>query len=118
MLNDAPVLEYHSGSSILRLFSTSPIPELGAELRTSRNIILKALFEPDMKWRLVEEFGSDCCEVQEDGRLLLIRNYVDMDNLTMWMLTFGDKAEVIKLQEVREKIKAIAGSMIRKYGGK
>ncbi len=92
MLNDAPVLEYHSGS-ILRLFSTSPIPELGAGLRTSRNIILKALFEPDMKWRLVEEFGSDCCEVQEDGRLFLIRNYVDMDNLTMWMLTFGDKYE-------------------------
>ena len=101
MLNDAPVLEYHSGSSILRLFSISPIPELGAELRTSRNVILRALFEPDMKWRLVEEFGSDCCEVQEDGRLLLIRN-----------------AEVIKPQEVREKIKAIAGSMIRKYGGK
>ena len=67
---------------------------------------------------LVEEFGSDCYEVQEDGRLLLIRNYADMYNLTMWMLTFGDKAEVVEPQEVRDKIKAIAGSMIRKYGGK
>ena len=94
------------------------VPELGSELKTSRDIILKALFEPDMKWRLVEEFGSDCCEVQEDGRLLLIRNYADMNNLTMWMLTFGDKAEVIEPKEVREKLKAIAGSMIERYGGK
>ena len=100
-----------------RLFSTSPTPELGAELRTSCNIILKALFEPDMKWRLVEEFGSDCCEVQEDGRLLLIRNCVDMDNLTMWMLTFGDKAEVIEPQEVRDKLMKTAEAMIEKYGG-
>ena len=96
----------------------APVPELGSELKTSRDIILKALFEPEMKWRLVEEFGSDCCEVQEDGRLLLIRNYADMDNLTMWMLTFGDKAEVIEPKEVREKLKAIAGSMIERYGGK
>ena len=96
----------------------APVPELGSELKTSRDIILKALFEPDMKWRLVEEFGSDCCEVQEDGRLLLIRNYADMNNLTMWMLTFGDKAEVIEPKEVREKLKAIAGSMIERYGGK
>lgn len=70
-----------------------------------------------MKWRLVEEFGPDCYEVQQDGRLLLIRDYVDMDNLTMWMLTFGDKAEVIEPQEVRDKLMKMAEAMIEKYGG-
>ena len=95
-----------------------PVPDLGSELRLPRNIILKAMFEPDMKWRLVEEFGPDCYEVQEDGRLLLIRDYADMDNLTMWMLTFGDKVEVLEPAEVREKLKNMAESMIKKYGGK
>ena len=96
----------------------APVPDLTSELAFPRNIILKALFEPDMKWRLVEEFGTDCYEVQDDGRLLLVRDYSDMENLTMWMLTFGDKVEVLEPVEVREKLKNMADSMISKYGGK
>ena len=95
----------------------APVPDLTSELAFPRNIILKALFEPDMKWRLVEEFGTDCYEVQDDGRLLLVRDYSDMENLTMWMLTFGDKVEVLEPVEVREKLKNMAESMSRKYGG-
>ena len=95
----------------------APVPDLTSELAFPRNIILKALFEPDMKWRLVEEFGTDCYEVQDDGRLLLVRDYSDMENLTMRMLTFGDKVEVLEPVEVREKLKNMAESMIRKYGG-
>ena len=96
----------------------APVPDLTSEVAFPRNIVLKALFEPDMKWRLVEEFGPDCYEVQKDGRLLLVRDYSDMENLTMWMLTFGDKVEVLEPVEVREKLKNMAESMIRKYGGK
>ena len=95
----------------------APVPDLSSELKFPRNIILKALFAPDMKWRLVEEFGPGCYEEQDDGRLLLIRDYADMDNLTMWMLTFGDKAEVLEPQELRNNLKTMAGSMIKMYGG-
>jgi len=96
----------------------APVPDLTSELAFPRNIVLRALFEPDMKWRLVEEFGPDCYEEQEDGRLLLIQNYSDINDLTMWMLTFGEKVEVIEPIEVREKLKRIAESMIKTYGGK
>ena len=96
----------------------APVPELSSELVYPRNIILKALFDPDMKWRLVEEFGPDCYEVQKDGRLLLIRDYSDIENLTMWMLTFGDKVEVLDPPEVRNKLKNMVESMIQIYGGK
>ncbi len=96
----------------------APIPDLSSELAFPRNIILKALFDSDMKWRLVEEFGPDCYEVQKDGRLLLVRDYSDIENLTMWMLTFGDKVEVIDPPEVRNKLKNMAESMIKIYGGK
>ena len=94
------------------------VPDLTSEVAFPRNIVLKALFEPDMKWRLIEEFVPDCYEVQDDGRLLLVRDYSDMENLTMWMLTFGDKVEVLEPVEVREKLMNMAESMIRKYGGK
>ena len=96
----------------------APVPNLSSELKYPRNIVLKAIFTPDMKWRLVEEFGPGCYEELEDGRLLLIRNYADMDNLTMWMLTFGDKVEVIEPQELRKRLKTMAESMIKLYGGK
>ena len=95
-----------------------PVPEFGSEQVFPGNVLLKALFEPDMKWRLVEEFGPDCYELQKDGRLLLIRDYSDMENLTMWMLTFGDKVEVLEPAEVREKLKTTAKAMIKMYGGK
>ena len=81
----------------------APVPNLSSELKYPRNIVLKAIFTPDMKWRLVEEFGPGCYEKLEDGKLLLIRKYADMDNLTMWMLTFGDKVEVIEPQELRKE---------------
>ena len=96
----------------------APVPELSSELAFPRNIMLKALFDADMKWRLVEEFGPDCYEVQGDGRLLLIQDYSDINDLTMWMLTFGDKVEVLEPAEVRERLKEIAESMIETYGGK
>lgn len=71
-----------------------------------------------MKWRLIEEFGPDCYEVQKDGRLLLIRDYSNMNDLTIWMLTFGDKVEVLEPLELRENLKTMAESMLKKYGGK
>lgn len=95
----------------------APVPDLSSELKSPRIIILKALFAPNMKWRLVEEFGPGCYEEQDDGRLLLIRDYADMDNLTMWMLTFGDKAEVLEPQELRDNLQSMARSMIKMYGG-
>ena len=92
-----------------------PVPEISAGPIKPSDIILKALFEPDMKWRLVEEFGPECYEVAEDGRLLLVENYYDFENMVMWLLTFGDKVEVLEPPEAREKLSEIAGAMGRMY---
>jgi predicted DNA-binding transcriptional regulator YafY len=92
-----------------------PAPELSAEPMSPRNIVLKAMFEADMKWRLVEEFGPECYEEVEDGRLLLVEDYYDMENMVMWLLTFGDKVEVLEPPEARNRLKSVAESMLEKY---
>lgn len=92
-----------------------PQPELFSDSKALRNIVLKAMFDADMKWRLVEEFGPECYEASEDGRLLLVEAYYDLDNLVMWLLTFGDKVEVLEPPEVREKLRAIAESISGLY---
>ena len=79
---------------------------------------MKALFEPDQKWRLVEEFGPSCFTENDDGRLLFSADYTDVENLVTWILTFGEKAEVLEPKEVREKIRATIEAMRKNYGRK
>ena len=38
----------------------------------------------------------------DDGRLLFTADYTDMENLITWILTFGDKAEVLE-PEIRQR---------------
>lgn len=93
-----------------------PLPDMSAELLYPRNIKVKALFDADMKWRLVEEFGTKCYSENGDGKILFTADYSDMDNLVSWLLTFGDKAEVLEPEEVRERLKTMAENMIKTYG--
>ena len=91
------------------------IPDLSNEKIFPGGIKVKVLFEADQKWRLVEEFGTSCFTENEDGRLLFTADYTDMENLITWILTFGDKAEVIEPEEVREKVRTTIEAMIKNY---
>lgn len=81
-----------------------PAPDLSNERIFPADIRVKALFEPEAKWRLVEEFGPRCFQEQQDGRLLFSMDYTDEDSLTGWLLTFGERVEVLEPDAVREKI--------------
>ena len=91
-----------------------PVPDLSNEKVFKGGIKVRAFFDPDVKWRLMEEFGPKCFEETNDGRLLFSAEYTDMDNLISWILTFGDKAEVIEPEEARKKLLEIAEA-IKKY---
>ena len=92
-----------------------PMPDLSNERIFPANIRIKALFEPDAKWRLVEEFGPHCFRKQEDGRLLFEMDYTDEDSLTGWLLTFGAKVKVLEPAAVRGKILKTAENIISVY---
>ena len=80
-----------------------------------RNIPM--LFAPDVKWRLVEEFGPHCFTRTDDGRLLFSADYTDMENLVTWLMTFGAKAEVLEPKEARDIIRRNAEETLKSYGG-
>lgn len=84
---------------------SAPLPDLENERIFPGGIRVKALFEPDCKWRLVEEFGAGCFEEQEDGRLLFHADYTDAENLLSWMLTFRDRAELLEPGELRDELR-------------
>ena len=91
------------------------MPDLSNEKIFPGGIKVKVLFEPDQKWRLVEEFSPKCFTEYDDGRLLFTGDYTDLGNLITWLMTFGDKAEVIKPREAREAISQIVKRMMKIY---
>lgn len=93
----------------------APLPDLSNEKIFPGGIKVKALFAPDMKWRLVEEFGPHCFMEAGDGQLFFTADYTDMDNLVSWLLTFGAKAEVLEPPEVRDRIRYIAETLEKTY---
>lgn len=95
-----------------------PMPDLSNERIFPGGIMVKALFAPEVKWRLVEEFGSHCYTETEEGKLLFSADYTDMENLLSWILTFGEKVEVLEPKEVRERLLKVAETMRITYGGK
>ncbi len=94
---------------------SAPLPDLSTEKIFPGGIKVKALFTQDMKWRLVEEFGPGCFTETDDGRLLFTADYTDMGNLITWILTFGDKAELLEPQEARAKLAEAARKMAMVY---
>lgn len=91
------------------------IPDLGNERIFPGGIRVKALFEPDCKWRLVEEFGIDSFCEQENGQLLFQADYTDKENLITWLLSFRDQAELLEPEEIRAELKESIANMIKKY---
>lgn len=95
----------------------APLPDLGDERIFPGGISVKALFEPECKWRLVEEFGTGSFQEQKDGRLLFQADYTDRENLITWLLSFRDKAELLEPEEIREDLRRSIARMEERYGG-
>lgn len=92
-----------------------PLPDLRDERVFPGGIRVRALFEPEMKWRLVEEFGPYCFEEQPDGRLLFHGDYTDRENLTQWLLAFGDKVRLLEPEDLRMELLKTAEAMAAAY---
>lgn len=92
-----------------------PLPDLSDEKIFPGGIKVRALFDSDVKWRLVEEFGPDCFTNAEDGRLLFTADYTDMENLVSWLLTFGAKVEVLEPESVRHILRKNAEEILKIY---
>ncbi len=92
-----------------------PFPDLSEERVFSDEIHVKAMFEPVVKWRLVEEFGPKCFTVQADGKLLFEENYTSFEHLVSWILSFGNQVEVLEPKQLRQAILNRAKEIVKTY---
>lgn len=94
----------------------APFPDLSIQKIFPGKIRVKALFDPQVKWRLIEEFGPYCYTEQTDGKLLFTADYSDEENLLSWLLTFGIKVEILEPISIREELLEIGKGLTEKYG--
>ncbi len=94
---------------------SAPLPDLEPERVFPVKYQVTVLFAPSCRWRLVEEYGADCFTVEPDGRLRFTGGFPDGDSVLSWILTFGDKAELLEPEELREQLGALAQTLADRY---
>lgn len=92
-----------------------PLPDLSNEHIFPGGIRVKALFEANCKWRLVEEFGPNCFEELPDGKLLFHTEYTDEESLLTWFLGFREQAVILEPENIKIKIQQIIEKMRERY---
>lgn len=92
-----------------------PLEQLEFDSYFSDNIQLIALFEPKVKYRLIEEYGIESFTHTESGKLMFKMGFASNENLLSWVLSFGDAVEVIEPKEVCYELKKQANNILKKY---
>ena len=93
----------------------APLPDLAPERIFPAKYHVTVLFDPACRWRLVEEYGADRFTEEPDGRLRFTGPFPDADSAVSWVLTFGDKAELVEPQELRDQLRELAESLAGRY---
>ena len=93
----------------------APLPELEPERLFPAKYQITVLFDPSCRWRLVEEYGADRLTTEPDGRLRFTGGFPDADSVRSWVLTFGDKAELVEPEELREQLGQLAETLAHRY---
>ena len=91
------------------------MPDLEDKQIFPGGIAVKALFQPEYRWKLVEEYGPYCYAEQEDGRLLFQTNFTNRDYLMDWLFSFRDGVELIEPKDIREEIGRVIENMRAMY---
>lgn len=77
-----------------------------------------AICEPEIKWRLIEEYGFDCFKEREDGKLLFEADFSNKENLFGWLLSMGDQIELTEPAEFRKDMARLTMGIYERYAGK
>jgi len=67
----------------------------------TENYRLEAIFDPSMRWRLIEEYGVGCYTEREDG-LYFTCGFTGYENMASWVLSFGDRVRILAPEELRQ----------------
>ena len=72
-------------------------------------------FDNSVKWRIIDEFGVDSLKYNEHGDIIVTITWSNISALYQYILSFGDKAEIITPMEYRQNFAQFLKKMQKKY---
>ncbi|MGN0536464.1 MAG: helix-turn-helix transcriptional regulator [Acutalibacteraceae bacterium] len=72
-------------------------------------------FRPEVKWRLIEEFGVENIKPEKDGSFVLTFSWSDKVSLYGWLLGFQGQAELLTPKNCREEFANLAENIVKIY---
>ncbi len=77
--------------------------------------IITAVYDPSVKYRLVEEYGHTSFTELEDGRLYAQWGFTSQKGAVEWFLSFGNKVKILDPPEMIELMKSTLDSIKNLY---
>lgn len=77
--------------------------------------IITAVYDPSVKYRLVEEYGHTSFTELEDGRLYAQWGFTSQKGAMEWFLSFGNKVKILDPPEMIELMKSTLDSIKNLY---
>lgn len=98
-------------------FTVRDIPEEKKQFGShiTDDYVITAVYEPCVKYRLIEEYGHACFTEQKDGRLYTEWGFTTQKGAVEWFLSFGDKVRVLDPPEMVEVMKSTLDSIKNLY---
>lgn len=72
-------------------------------------------FDKSLKWRIIDEFGTELPRFDENGDILLTFTWSDVPSFYSYILSFGDKAEILSPKEYRSEFNEMIKRISEKY---
>jgi predicted DNA-binding transcriptional regulator YafY len=98
-------------------FAPRPVPpqrmDFSASFPDKERLV--ALFEPSVRYQLIETYGPDSFAEEGDGRLRLEIGYTNYAYTLSWVLGFGDRATVLEPRRMAQDIRRIAQNLAARY---
>jgi len=80
----------------------------------SDDIMLIALFDPSVKYQLIDTYGPECYTEIDEGLRLEV-GFTNRSNIISWLLGFGSKVKVLKPIDIANEIQVIAQNILTVY---
>jgi len=90
-------------------------PEPGLNERQQQDVSLKFKIAPEMTYRVYDEFDDDAIQKQPDGSFVISVTWPEDDWVYNTILSYGEYAEVLEPEYLREIIKEKAKKISEKY---
>lgn len=97
------------GDRIVHVYTTDKLRHTKGEIQAT------VRFDKSMKWRIVDEFGVDLLKYDSDGNIVVTFTWSDVPAFYQYILSFGNKAEILSPNEYRKEFAEILKNMQEHY---